>query len=121
MKVVCKGMKTGNKGGDCLNSGVWIAIYMPIFIVILVVLPQHFNMQRIINLKFKKKKGLIIMANEAIEKCIGKKCKISTGPYGTNVVGIIIGINENWIEVETKKGVQFINAEFVQSIYIFQS
>ncbi|MBC3798582.1 hypothetical protein GH807_16290 [Acetobacterium tundrae] len=78
-------------------------------------------MQRIINLKFKKKKGLIIMANEAIEKCIGKKCKISTGPYGTNVVGIIIGINENWIEVETKKGVQFINAEFVQSIYIFQS
>ncbi|AFA47275.1 hypothetical protein Awo_c04760 [Acetobacterium woodii DSM 1030] len=78
-------------------------------------------MQRIINLKFKKKKGLMIMANEAIEKCIGKNCKISAGSYGTNIVGKIIEINENWIEVETKKGVQFINAEFVQSIGIIKN
>ncbi|MGV8906951.1 MAG: DUF6897 domain-containing protein [Acetobacterium sp.] len=104
-----------------MNSGAWIAIYMPLFILIFVILPQQLQMQRLITLKIKKKKGLIIMANEAIKKCIGKKCKISTGPYGTNLVGKIIGINENWIELETKKGIQFINAEFVQSIYIYQS
>lgn len=63
----------------------------------------------------------MIMTNEVIKKCMGKKCKISTGAYGTNLVGKIIEINENWIEVETKKGIQFINAEFVQSIYIYES
>lgn len=103
-----------------MNSGVWIAIYMPLFVLIFVIIPQQINMQRIVSLKIKKKKGLLIMANEAIKKCIGKKCKISTGPYGTNLVGEIIAINENWIEIETKKGSQFINAEFVQSIYIYQ-
>ncbi len=28
------------------------------------------------------------------------------------------GVNENWIEVETKKGKELINAEFIQSIKI---
>jgi len=32
--------------------------------------------------------------------------------------GKIINVNENWIEVETKKGIELINAEFVQSIKI---
>lgn len=60
------------------------------------------------------------MTNELISKYIGKGCKISTGSYGTTVVGRIISINENWIEVETKKGIELINAEFIQSIKIKQ-
>lgn len=60
------------------------------------------------------------MNNELISKYIGKNCKISTGTYGTTVVGKIISINENWIEVETKKGIELINAEFIQSIKIKQ-
>ncbi len=59
-----------------------------------------------------------MMTNEIIKKYIGKNCKISTGPYGTNVTGKIIEINENWIEVETKKGSELINAEFIQSIKV---
>lgn len=58
------------------------------------------------------------MTNDVIKKYIGKDCKISTGSFGTNVTGKIINVNENWIEVETKKGVEIINAEFVQSIKI---
>lgn len=60
----------------------------------------------------------MIMANELIKKYIGKNCRITTGSFGTNVIGKITDVNENWIEVETKKGVEIINAEFVQSIKI---
>ncbi len=58
------------------------------------------------------------MTNEVIKKYINKNCKISTGSFGTNVAGKIIDVNENWIEVETKKGNELINAEFIQSIKI---
>lgn len=75
-------------------------------------------MKKIAILKRKKRKGLIIMTNELIKKYIGETCAISTGSFGTNVTGKIIDVNENWIEVETKKGKELINAEFIQSIKI---
>jgi hypothetical protein len=75
-------------------------------------------MQKSIILKCKKRKGLISMTNEVIKKYIGKNCRISTGSFGTNVIGKIIDVNENWIEIETKKGNELINAEFIQSIKI---
>ncbi|MEQ8197250.1 MAG: hypothetical protein ABRQ27_04495 [Clostridiaceae bacterium] len=45
-------------------------------------------------------------------------CKISTGAFGTTIEGKILDTNENWIEIETRKGNQLINAEFVLSIKI---
>ncbi|WP_207636345.1 DUF6897 domain-containing protein [Desulfosporosinus youngiae] len=56
------------------------------------------------------------MTNDLLKKYIGKKCLITTGTFGTNVRGIIIEVNENWLEVETKKGNELINGEFIQSI-----
>ena len=91
---------------------------MPLFIILFVILPQQSEMQKFVIQKIRKRKGLIIMTNEVIKKYVGKKCKISTGSFGTSVVGKIIDINENWIEIETKKGKELINAEFVQSIKI---
>ncbi|MFT5871152.1 MAG: hypothetical protein ACI8WT_000050 [Clostridium sp.] len=91
---------------------------MPLFILFLIILPQQRTIQKSIILKNKKRKGLMIMTNEVIKKYIGKKCRISTGSFGTTVIGIILDVNENWIEVETKKGNELINAEFVQSIKI---
>lgn len=58
------------------------------------------------------------MTNELIKKYIGENCKISTGSLGTTVVGRIIEVNENWVEIETKKGHELINADFIQSIKI---
>ncbi|WP_298841722.1 DUF6897 domain-containing protein [Clostridium sp.] len=101
-------------------SSSWIAIGVPLFVVFLIVLPQQHKIKKLAILKRKKRKGLIIMTNELIKKYIGKKCSISTGDFGTNATGKIIDINENWIEVETKKGKELINAEFVQSIKITQ-
>lgn len=36
--------------------------------------------------------------------------------FGANVQGKILEVKENWIEVETKKDIQIINADFIQSI-----
>lgn len=103
-----------------MSSAIWVAIYMPLFIVFFVILPQQREIQKLIILKSKKRKGLIIMTNEVIKKYIGKNCKISRGSFGKNAKGKISDVNENWIEVETKKGNELINAEFIQSIKINQ-
>jgi len=100
-----------------LTTSTWIAIYLPIIIIFFIVLPQQSSIRKALLIK-KKKKGLRIMTNEVIKKYIGINCSISTGSFGTNLIGKIIDVNENWIEVETKKGIELINAEFIQSIKI---
>lgn len=58
------------------------------------------------------------MTNEIIKIYVGKNCKISMGSFGATAIGEIINVNENWIEIETKKGKELINADFIQSIKI---
>jgi len=101
-----------------LNIGSLIAIYLPFFIIFFVVLPQQRTLYKAILLRIKKRKGVVKMTNELIKRYIGKQCLISTGSFGTSVKGIIIDVNENWLEIETKKGSELINAEFIQSIKI---
>jgi len=85
---------------------------------IFIILPQQRTLHKAVLLKIRKRKGVVKMTNELIKKYIGKKCQVSTGTFGTNVKGTMIGVNENWLEVETKKGNELINAEFIQSIKI---
>ncbi len=66
--------------------------------------------------KIKKRRGIIRMNGELVKKYIGMDCRISTGSWGTNVIGRIVDVKENWIEVETKKGNELINLDFVQHI-----
>lgn len=99
-----------------MNLSVWIAIYMPIFTLLFVILPQQHAIRRALISKLKKSKGVITMTNELVKKYVGNTCHISTGTFGVSVVGKIININGNWIEIETKKGNQLINSEFIQNI-----
>lgn len=101
-----------------MSPSTWIAIYMPLFIVFFVIIPKQREMQKAVLLKMKKRKGVITMTNDVIKKYIGMNCKISTGSFGTNIVGKIVDVNENWLEVETKKGKELINADFVQIIKV---
>jgi len=101
-----------------LSSSTFIAIYMPLFILFFIIIPRQREIQKAITLKIKKRKDVIIMTNEVIKKYIGENCKISSGSLGINVVGVITDVNENWIEVETKKGKELINADYIQSIKI---
>lgn len=101
-----------------MNAATWVAIYMPVFMLFFVIIPQQRAMQRAVIQRIKKRKGVSIMANELLKKYVGKYCTLTTGSYGTAVTGKIIEVNENWVEVETKKGPELINAEFVQSVRI---
>lgn len=91
---------------------------MPFFVIFFVIIPQQREMHKAVLLKIKKRKGVITMTNEVIKKYIGINCIISTGSFGTNVVGKIVDVNENWLEVETKKGKELINADFIQNIKV---
>lgn len=102
-----------------MNSSSWIAIYLPLFIIFFIILPQQRAINKAVVMKIKRRKGELTMTNEVIKKYIGKSCMISTGSFGTSITGTIIDVNENWIEVETKKGNTLINAEYVQSIKVY--
>lgn len=56
--------------------------------------------------------------SELLKKYINKNCVVSTGTFGVNVTGVIKEIQDNWIEIETKKGKELINSEFIQNIKI---
>jgi len=56
------------------------------------------------------------MKNELICKLIGTFCTLSTGAWGSAVQGKIVAVTDNWIEVETKKGIQLVNADYVSGI-----
>ena len=101
-----------------MGGATWIAIYMPLFILFFVILPQQREIRKLVFLKIRKRKGIAIMTNEVIKKHTGRICKISTGSFGTTVIGKIVDVNENWIEVETRKGTELINAEFIQTIKV---
>lgn len=105
--------------GECkLDTSTWIAIYLPMIILFFIILPHQRAINDAVISKIRKKKGGVVMTNELIQKYIGKRCKVSTGSYGINVIGTIINIKENWIEIETKKGFELINLEFIQNIKV---
>lgn len=106
------------RGDIRVNTATWIAIYLPLFMLLFVMLPQQYFVQKAIVLRRKRREGLVIMTNELIVKYLGKDCRISTGTYGINVAGRIIDIKDNWIEVETKRGNELVNAEYIQNIKI---
>ena len=56
------------------------------------------------------------MINELVKKYIGKYCMVSTGTLGTAAIGEITTMQDNWIEVSTKKGDMLLNADFVTNL-----
>ncbi len=101
-----------------MNSSNWIAIYLPLFIIFLIIFPHQRELQKKVTIKNRKRKGVRNIMNEIVMKYIGKTCKISSGSFGTNITGKIIDVKENWIEVETRKGKELINADFIQNIQV---
>jgi hypothetical protein len=108
-------------GGMVLNTATWIAIYMPIFLLLFIFMPQQAQRRRMVAKKIRKKRGGTIMANELIKKYMGKTCIVTTGSFGSSVNGLISAVEDNWIEVETKKGAQLINTDFVTNITELQN
>lgn len=75
-----------------IEHRIMVAIYMPLFIIFFIILPQQRAVQKAVLFKLRKRKGVVEMINELIKKYIGKNCLISTGSFGTNVKGKIIDV-----------------------------
>lgn len=93
-----------------------VGIWLPIFIVFFIVIVQQAAARKNAIIMIKKRKGRIAMTNELIGKYVGRDCYITTGTMGVSVTGKIIEVRENWIEVQTKKGVEILNLDFIQNI-----
>ena len=93
---------------------------MPIFTIFFIILPQENRKKRIKairNIKKKKKKGDLFMSGEIFKKNIGRQCQINT-LLEKKISGKIIGVRDNWVEIETKKEVETINIEFIEKFTI---
>ncbi len=58
------------------------------------------------------------MNQELIQRQVGKECVLSSGSYGRTVRGRIVSVVDNWIEVETARGTEILNADYVQYLKI---
>ena len=91
---------------------------MPIFILIVVILPRQAANKAAAKLIIGRRKGKRAMTNELVKKYTGRYCHITTGSMGVSVTGKIVEVNENWVEVDTKKGIEILNLDFIQNIKI---
>lgn len=98
-----------------MNPGTWIAIFLPTFILLFVIIPAEQQRHRILISK-KRRKGKLIMTNELLKKYLGIRCNISTGSFGGTITGVITTLEDNWMEVSTKTGNHLINVEYVTHI-----
>lgn len=101
-----------------MDSSTWIAVYMPIFILLFIIIPSQKNYFLAMKV-IKRKRGFVEMSNELIKSYVGKVCNISTGSLGPNFNKVrIIEVKDNWIKVEGKGKADLINTDFIQSIKI---
>lgn len=94
-----------------------------LFIILFILFySEIYKRKKILVLKRERnrRKGLKSMTNEIIKKYVEKTCQISSGSWVDTSKGKIISVNENWIEIETKKGKELINADFVTNIKIIE-
>lgn len=100
-----------------MDTGTAIAIWMPIIVIFLIILPQQARIKMIAKHKITKRRNLT-MNHDLVKGYIGKNCTISTGSFGANVTGIIKQVQEGWMEVEDKKGKKYLlNLEYVVGMY----
>jgi len=68
--------------------------------------------------KVKRRREESLVTNELIKKYLGKKCKVYSGSFGTSVKGNLKELEDNWLEIETSKGIELVNIDFIQNIKV---
>ena len=102
----------GDKSIDMIE---WINLCIPIFIFLIIIFGNKENVEIALK-RARKRRGGIKMSNELIKKYIGKNCMLSTEGIGGAVIGEIIDVVDNWIEVKTKKENQLLNSDYITNI-----
>jgi len=62
----------------------------------------------------------LFLTDPIIEKYTGVSCVITRDALGTDLEGKLVDASENWVEIETKRGIELINKEVVQNIKIVE-
>ncbi|SHJ15352.1 hypothetical protein SAMN02745751_01859 [Dethiosulfatibacter aminovorans DSM 17477] len=100
-----------------MEASTWIAIYMPIYILLFVIRPSQ--IRNILLARLLKKRRGVVMTNELVKRLIGKRCTISTGSMGSTFKKAkILNVVDNWISVEINGREDLINADYVQYIKV---
>ncbi|MGB4588533.1 MAG: hypothetical protein WBI17_04775 [Clostridiaceae bacterium] len=97
-----------------MNPAIWIAIFLPIWISIMVSLNNKKELQKSIIFKQKKKREGLSMSNEVIRNFIGKDCIITT--FQTQVNGIIESIEDNWVILRVGNQIEIVNIDYISRI-----
>ena len=103
--------------GTKMEPGSFVAVYLPLFTVMMVIIQQRKRRRRIAILQNLKRRGVLTMSVEVFKRNIGRNCQITT-MIERKVTGRIIGVEGNWVEIETKGNTEFINAEFMERFRI---
>lgn len=103
--------------GTQMEPGSFVAVYLPIFTVVIMSIQQQKRRRRIATLHNLRRKGVLTMSIEAFKRNIGRNCQITT-MIERKVKGRITGVEGNWIEIETKGNTEYINAEFIERFRI---
>ncbi len=101
-----------------MEPSSWIAIYMPIFVVLFIIIPSQRNNIFIANF-LRLKRGAKKVSNELLKSCVGKTCTISTGSLGSAYYKVkVLEVIDNWVKVETKGVESLLNSDYIQNIKI---
>lgn len=100
-----------------MEPGAWIAIYLPVFILLFVIIPSQ--RRNILFARLLKKRRGAAMTNELVKRLVGKRCTISTGSMGSTFKKAkILNVVDNWISVEINGREDLINSDYVQYIKV---
>ena len=65
----------------------------------------------------RQAKGDSRMNNELLERCTGQTCKFTMGVgVSQTVKGAVLSVNGNWIELQTKKEIRLLNADYISYV-----
>ncbi len=90
--------------------------WIPVFVLLFIILPAAQEAARRAAVLKVIRRRRERMTNDIVLKYVGKVCVMSFG--NRNITGKILEVNNNWAEVETKKGREVLNLDYVQSIKV---
>ena len=100
-------------------SSYWY-VWFILFIVFITLMFQQKRRHRMIrkNKRLKKRGIKRVMPIDMLKECIGKEVIVCVEGELSGFKATVLDIEENWIKVEEKNNVRFINGDMITQIYI---
>ena len=100
-----------------MEASSFIAIYMPIFIVLFVIVPLMKRKSLAIQ-RARKKRSEPTMTNPLFLEYIGKRCNIVTS-FGRSYRQVeILAVEENWLKISKSGTEHLLNIDLIESLKV---